>query len=37
MGQVNELDGFNPEFAVETYCGAKPLAATLVSRFCSST
>jgi hypothetical protein len=27
----------NPEFAVETYCGVKPLAAKLVSRFCSST
>ena len=28
---------FNPKFAVETYCGAKSLAATLVSRFCFST
>ena len=27
----------NPEFAVAIYCGLKLLAATLVSRFCSST
>jgi hypothetical protein len=27
----------NPEFAVAIYCGLKILAATLVSRFCSST
>jgi len=28
---------FNPEFAVAIYCGLKILAATIVSRFCSST
>jgi hypothetical protein len=28
---------FNPAFAVAIYCGLKILAATLVSRFCSST
>jgi len=27
----------NPDYAVDTYCGLKNLAATLVSRFCFST
>jgi hypothetical protein len=34
---ANVFRGFNPEFAVAIYCGLKILAATFVSRFCSST
>jgi predicted HicB family RNase H-like nuclease len=31
------LKAFNPDYAVNTYCDLKNLAATLVSRFCFST
>jgi hypothetical protein len=34
---ISELWILNPEFAVAIYCGLQTLAATLVSRFCSST
>jgi hypothetical protein len=33
---INASD-LNPDYAVDTYCGLKNLAATLVSRFCFST
>jgi hypothetical protein len=34
---VNHLFAMIPDCAVASYCGLKILAATLVSRFCSST
>jgi hypothetical protein len=34
---LSMLVSLNPEFAVAIYYGLKILAATLVSRFCSST
>ncbi len=38
LGDIaNQEEIFNPEFAATIYCGLKILAATFVSRFCSST